>query len=299
MRLFEFKKQRTRNLFWGLFFVSPWIFHLFAFLVYPIFASLYFSFTDFNMLLYKGDWIGLGNYRELFEGDPMFFISMRNTLWYSFLALSIGVTVDIIAALLLNMKVWGLAAYRTILFLPAMVPGVAAAMTWVWILNPKHGLLNAMLASIGIDGPYWLASPRTAMISIVMVTTWASGQMILIYLAGLQDIPTHLYEAAEIDGANAWHRMRYVTLPLLTPQVLFNLVMGSIGTLQEFARPYVMTGGGPANSTYTYGMYIFHRAFQAMRMGLASSAAWMLFVVVLILTIIILRSSRRWVVYER
>jgi len=180
-----------------------------------------------------------------------------------------------------------------------MTPAVAAAMTWVWILNPKHGLVNGALALIGIEGPPWLASPRTALFSLVLVAVWASGRAVLIYLAGIQDIPGHLYEAAEIDGANPWHRMRFITLPLLTPQMLFNVVTMLIGSLQEFAGPFIMTGGGPNNSTLLYGVYLYRRAFQDLRMGIAAAMAWFLFLVVLALTLIIFRTSQRWVFYDR
>jgi multiple sugar transport system permease protein len=207
--------------------------------------------------------------------------------------------VDIFAAFLLNLKVRGLSIYRTALFLPVLTPAVASALTWVWILNPKRGLVNGLLATIGIQGPPWLASTRTALFSLVLVSVWGSGRSILIYLAGLKEIPSQLYEAAEIDGANAWHRMWHVTIPLLTPQILFNLITMLIGSLQSFVGPFIMTGGGPANSTLLYGLYLYRRAFTNMRMGLASAMAWILFVVILTLTLLMLRASRRVVVYER
>jgi multiple sugar transport system permease protein len=290
---------RTRRLLWGLFFISPWIIGFLAFMVYPLLGSLYFSFTDFNVLRFEAEWTGLGNYREIFTQDRLFRLTLVNTLKYAAMFVTLATLLDILAAFLLSLHVRGLAAYRTMLFLPVMTPAVAAAMTWVWILNPKHGLVNGALGLMGIDGPPWLASPRTALFALVMVAVWGSGRAVLIYLAGIQVIPNHLYEAAVIDGASMWHRMRFITLPLLTPQMLFNVVTMLIGSLQEFAGPFVMTGGGPNNSTLLYGVYLYRRAFMDLRMGVASAMAWILFLLVLALTLVIFRLSQRYVFYDR
>jgi multiple sugar transport system permease protein len=290
---------KTRNLLWGLFFISPWIIGFLAFMVYPILGSLYYSFTNFNVLRFEADWVGLANYREIFTQDRLFRLTLSNTFRYAAMFISIATIMDILAAFLLSLRVKGLSVYRTMLFLPVMTPAVAAAMTWVWILNPKHGLVNGALAMLGIQGPPWLASPRTALFSLVLVAVWASGRAVLIYLAGIQDIPSHLYEAAEIDGANPWHRMRHITLPLLTPVMLFNVVTMLIFSLQEFSGPFIMTGGGPNNSTLLYGVYLYRRAFMDLEMGVASAMAWVLFVVVLLLTLLIFRLSQRWVFYDR
>lgn len=292
-------RPRTRKLLWGLFFISPWIIGFLAFMVYPLVGSLYFSFTDFNVLRFESNWVGTDNYVQIFTRDRLFRLSMVNTLKYAAMFVTVATVLDILLAFLLSLRVRGLAVYRTLLFLPVMTPAVAAAMTWVWILNPHHGLINATLKLIGINGPPWLASPRTALISLVFVAVWSSGRAVLIYLAGIQDIPGQLYEAAEIDGATLWARMRHVTLPLLTPQILFNVVTMLIGSLQEFSGPFIMTNGGPNNSTLLYGVYLYRRAFQDLQMGVASAMAWVLFLIVLGLTLLIFRLSQRYVFYER
>jgi multiple sugar transport system permease protein len=288
--------QRFR---WGMFFISPWIVGFLLFTLYPIVASFIFSFTDFNIINFSPSWVGLDNYVELLTYDKRFWLSLKNTAFYAALLIPIATVFDIFIAILLNLNVRGRSIYRTIFFLPVLVPTVAAGMTWVWILNPLHGLINSLLGSIGIAGPLWLASPSTAMLSLVFVAVWSGGRAILIYLAGLQDVPRHLYEAAEIDGASALQRVFYITLPLITPQILFNVVTLLIFSLQGFTEAYVMTSGGPANSTLLYSLYLYRRAFQDFSMGYASAMAWLLFVIILVLTLLLLRTSRHWVVYER
>ena len=292
-------KQEWRRVGFGLLFISPWILGFFAFTVYPMFASIYFSFTDFNILNFNPNWIGLENYVEMFRFDRYFPLSLSVTFRYAAMLIVLGNLITIPTAMLLNTKVRGLSWYRTLLFLPVMTPAIASALTWVWILNPKYGLINGILAGLGIEGPYWLASPNTALASLVIVAIWHSGTAVLIYLAGLQDIPAHLLEAAEIDGAGFLRRTFYITLPLLTPQIMFNVITGLILALQEFSSPFVMTGGGPNNSTLMYGLYLYRRAFLDLRMGYASAMAWLLFIMILALTIIMLRASKRWVNYSR
>ncbi|MEM7532354.1 MAG: sugar ABC transporter permease [Chloroflexota bacterium] len=288
-----------RRLGWGLFFIFPWIIGFVAFTVYPIGASLYYSFTNYNIINFTPNWVGLDNYTDLFFDDHVFWKSLRVTLYYVVMLVVLATIFDIIIAMLLNMNVIGLSLYRTIFYLPVMVPVVAATLTWVWILNPRHGLINGMLDRIGIDGPLWLASPRTALLSLVLVAVWGSGRAVLIYLAGLKDIPQHLYEAAEIDGATAWHKIRHVTLPLLTPQMLFNVVTMTIFSMQSIAAPLIMTGGGPNKSTLMYGLHLYQLAFERLRMGYASAMAWILFVVILVLTVVMFWGTQRYVHYER
>jgi multiple sugar transport system permease protein len=292
-------KRDWRQVRLGLLFISPWIIGFLVFTMYPMFASIYFSLTDFNILNYEPHWVGLENYVELFQFDRYFPLSLSVTFRYAAMLIILGNLVAIPIAMLLNAKVRGLSVYRTFLFLPVMTPAIAAALTWVWILNPKHGLINGTLAALGIEGPKWLASPNTALISIVIVAIWSSGLAILIYLAGLQDIPIHLLEAAEIDGAGFLRRTLHITLPLLTPQILFNVITGTILALQEFSAPFVMTGGGPNNSTLMYGLYLYRRAFLDLRMGYASAMAWLLFIIILVLTILMLRLTQSRVSYSR
>jgi len=292
-------RQQRRSLSWGLLFISPWIIGFMAFTVYPVVASFFFSFTNFNVINFDPDWVGFRNYVQLFTRDRLFLKALTNTLRYAGMLIVGATLLDIFAAFLLNFKVKGLSLYRTALFLPVMTPAVASSLTWVWILNPKRGLINGLLARVGVEGPYWLASPETALLSIVLVSIWGSGRAILIYLVGLKDVPQHLYEAAKIDGAGAWAKMWNVTLPLLTPQMLFNLVTLMIGALQSFVGPFIMTRGSPNNATLLYGLHLYNRAFTDMRMGLASAMAWIMFVIIFLLTVALFRLSKNRVVYER
>jgi multiple sugar transport system permease protein len=288
--------QRLR---WGVFFISPWIIGFLAFTLYPIVASFVFSFTDFNAINFSPSWVGLDNYTSLLTDDNRFWVSLQNTLTYAGILIPVATIFNVFTAVLLNLDVRGRSVYRTIFFLPVLVPSVAAAMTWVWILNPDRGLINGLLSYVGIPGPLWLASPSTALLSLVLIAIWGGGQAIVIYLAGLQDIPRHLYEAAEIDGANAWNRAIHVTVPLLTPQVLFNVITLLIFSFQAFAEPFIMTGGGPADSTLLYALNLYQRAFQDLKMGYASAMAWILFLLILTLTLLVFQMAQRWVVYER
>ncbi len=292
-------RREWQRLRWGVFFISPWIIGFLAFTLYPIVASFVFSFTDFNAINFSPSWVGLDNYTSLLTDDNRFWVSLQNTLTYAGILIPVATIFNVFTAVLLNLDVRGRSVYRTIFFLPVLVPSVAAAMTWVWILNPDRGLINGLLSYVGIPGPLWLASPSTALLSLVLIAIWGGGQAIVIYLAGLQDIPRHLYEAAEIDGANAWNRAIHVTVPLLTPQVLFNVITLLIFSFQAFAEPFIMTGGGPADSTLLYALNLYQRAFQDLKMGYASAMAWILFLLILTLTLLVFRMAQRWVVYER
>lgn len=287
------------RLLWALFFISPWIIGFLWFTAYPIISSFYFSFTDFNIINFNPNWIGLYNYEDLVVYDELFVLSLINTLKYVLMLITFATIFDILIAFLLSLNVHGLSIYRTIFFLPVLVPTVAATMTWVWILNPRYGLLNGLLDQVGIQGPPWLASPNTALFSLVLIAVWSSGRAVIIYLAGFNDIPRHLYEAAEIDGANIFQKMRYVTLPLLTPQIFFNVLTLIIFSMQAFTEPYIMTGGGPNNSTLLYSLYLYQRAFQDLDMGYASAMAWILFVIILGLTMVFIWATQRLVVYDR
>jgi multiple sugar transport system permease protein len=202
-------------------------------------------------------------------------------------------------ALLLDAKIKGLAVYRTLFFLPSIVPVVATSVLWIWLLNPQIGLVNTLLRLVGVEGPTWLASVAWSKPSLVFMGVWGVGGSMLIYLAGLKDIPASLYEAAVVDGANAWQRVRYVTLPMLTPVIFFNLVMGMIGAFQYFTQAYVMTQGGPLDSTRFYALHLFFEAFQYLKMGYASAMAWVLFIIVVGVTALLFRSQHRWVHYGR
>ncbi|MDP6115665.1 MAG: sugar ABC transporter permease [Planctomycetota bacterium] len=288
---------RQTSLLIGLAFISPWLFGFAVFMLYPMVASIYFSFCDYSVLQ-SALFIGLENYIELF-GDKVFRVSLGNTLFYAFFALGLGLVVSIGEALLLNMKVKGMAFHRTIIFLPSLVPVVALSVLWMWIFNGESGLLNAILEGVGLPAPNWLGSEDWAMPALILMSLWGIGHPVVIYLAGLQDIPRELYEAAEIDGAGSWDRFWNVTLPMLTPVVYFNVVMGIIGTFQVFAQPYIMTQGGPGRATYFYALALYDYAFMDLRMGYASAMAWILFIIILGLTLLATRVSQKWVQYDR
>jgi multiple sugar transport system permease protein len=293
--LISSSKER-RNLKLGLIFISPWIIGFSMFILYPIFASLYYSFTDYTMIS-APKWIGLSNYTKLFFRDEYFRISLYNTLYYTLFSVPLDIVFSVAIALLLNTKVEGMSVYRTIYFLPSITPVVAISILWLWLLNPQYGLVNSILRLIGIEGPGWLTDPVWAKPSLIMMSIWGTGRAIVIYLAGLQDIPQELYEAAEIDGASSLEKVRRITLPLLTPSIFFNSIIGMIGAFQTFTQAYIMTGGGPLNSTLFYGLYLYRNAFNYFSMGYASALAWILFVIVFLCSLLVFKSSGRWVHY--
>ena len=279
-------------------FILPWIIGFTVFTLGPIIASFGLSFMDYDLVL-PPKFLGLANFVELFS-DSLFYTSMWNTLYIVILAVPLGMLASFLMALLLNQKVRGLAGYRTAYFIPSIVPAVASAALWLYVLQPEWGLLNGFLSWLGIQGPGWLASEAWSKPSIILLMIWASGGSMIIFLAGLQNIPKEYYEAAEIDGANSLRRFQYITLPLMTPTIFFNLVMGVIGTFQIFSVVFVLTDGmgGPVNSTLVYLIYIYRNAFNYFRMGFASSMAWVLFVIILVLTLIQFRTARFWVHYD-
>ncbi len=290
-------KEEKKNLVKGLLFASPWLIGFSAFVLYPFLASIYYSFCYYN-ILEPPKFFGLLNYKDLIK-DPIFWKSLWNTFYYVIFAIPLGFLVSISLALLLNTKVRGLAFYRMIFFIPSLVPMVAGAILWMWIFNGKFGLLNNFLIGLGIQNPpNWLMDARYAKGAIVFMSLWGIGNAVVIYLAGLQDVPISLIEAAEIDGANWYQRVIYVVLPMLSPVIFFNVIMGIIFAFQIFAQPYIMTGGGPERSTTFYLLYLYQVAFEDFRMGYASAMAWILFVIILGLTILVTRVSRSRVYYR-
>ncbi|MDQ0900503.1 MULTISPECIES: carbohydrate ABC transporter permease [unclassified Paenibacillus] len=294
------RKQRSfrRTNVIGWLFASPWALGLICFYAIPMFASIYFSFTTYS-ILQPGEFVGLNNYKDLFN-DPLFWKSIYNTIYFAVFFVPISIFFGVALAMMLNLKVKGMAIYRTIFFLPTLVPQVALAVLWMWLLHPNFGLVNGMLASIGIDGPPWLGGEAWSKPSLILMSLWGIGHAVVIYLAGLGDIPDEYYEAAEIDGANWFQKTKTVTLPLLTPVIFYNLVMGTIGAFQQFTLPYTMTKGQgtPANSMTFYVMYLYENGFRYFKMGYASAMAWILFVIVMALTALIFISSKRWVHYQ-
>jgi len=289
--------SELRALAKGLGFLSPWIIGFVLFTAVPIGLSLYYSFCEYS-LLQPPVFIGLDNYTEMLA-DPVFWKVLWNTSVYAIVALPLGMVVALGVAILLNVKTRGQTIYRTIVFLPSLVPAVASAMLWLWLFNAKLGLINLGLRALGVaEPPAWLADVSWAMPALILMSLWGVGNTVVIYLAGLQDVPRDLYEAAELDGAGAWKQVWHVTLPGISPVIFFNLIMGIIGTLQVFGTPYIMTGGGPARSTYFFTMYLYDNAFSYLRMGYASALAWVQLVIVLLLTALAAWTSKRWVHYQ-
>jgi multiple sugar transport system permease protein len=290
-------RLESRNLLKGLAFLSPWLIGLTVFTAAPIVLSLYFSVCNYS-LLQPPLFIGAANYLHLVH-DPVFWKSLENTLYYAALALPAGMIVAIGVALLLNTNLRGRSLYRTLIFLPSLTPVVASAMLWLWLFNAKLGLINVVLEKLGMaHPPGWLVSPRWAMPALALMSLWGVGNTVVIYLAGLQDVPRELYEAADLDGAGALAKTWHVTLPCLSPVIFFNVVMGIIGTLQNFTAPFIMTGGGPVRATYFYSMYLYDNAFRYLRMGYASAMAWVQLLLVLALTGLVFWSAKHWVHYQ-
>ena len=289
-------RRERHNLRMGLLFASPAILGLLLFVVYPIGASIYYSFTSYSVLQ-PPRWVGLENYRTLLTDDPVFYTTMWNTLVMAIFTIPLSVVVAMGLAMLLNLNVRGQSFYRTIFYLPTIVPFVASSVLWLWIYNPQYGIFNAMLWYVGIEGPGWLSDPAWAKPALIIMNLWGVGSWMVIYLAGLQDVPQELYEAAELDGARWWDKTWNLTLPFMSPYILFSVILMLIGVFQYFTQVAVMTNGGPADSTRVYAFYLYQNAFTYFRMGYASAMAWLLFIFVVILTAIIFRTSARRVYY--
>jgi len=291
----------------GLLFISPFLAGFAAFTIYPVAASIYYSFCDFDILS-PARFVGLANFAELAH-DERFIHSLWNTLVFTVLAVPLMMLTALVLALLLNMKLRGQTLYRTIFFMPSIVPLVASSVLWLWLLNPDYGLVNTFLrpvldivnaaADTNFKAPGWLVDPNWTKPALIMMCMWGVGGSMIMYLAALGDVPVALYEAAEIDGAGAWRKTWHITLPMISPVLFFTLIMGLIGALQFFDQAWVMTPNGqPGDATLFYALYLFANAFLYLRMGLASAQAWLLFVVIVIATVVVFRSTRRFVYYS-
>jgi len=286
-------RQEERDFF---LFIAPWLVGLFVFILGPFLGSFYLGFTNYDGY-HSPKWVGLHNYGALIR-DDLFWTSLKVTSVYALMVVPLHIIFGLALAVLLNQNVRGLAVWRTVYYTPAVVSGVAVAMLWTWVFNPEFGLLNAGLSLVGIKGPQWLYSKTWALPALVIMSLWGVGGSMVIYLAGLQGVPTELYEAASIDGARAVRRFFAITLPLLTPVIFFMFITGIIGSFQTFTQAYIMTGGGPGNATLFYVLYLYMKGFQQYAMGYASALAWVLFLIVLLLTITLVRTSTLWVYYE-
>jgi multiple sugar transport system permease protein len=262
----------------------------------PILASLYLSFNDYAIIA-PAEWVGLANFRRMFTGDNLFWKSLWNTAYYVFAGVPLRIVFAFTLATLLNTGIRARLFYRVAYYMPSIIPGVASAVLWIILLNPRLGLINLVLSLLGIDGPNWLGSPDWSKPALIMMSLWGVGGSMVIYLAGLQGIPDSLYEAADIDGASQWRKFWSVTIPLMTPTILYNLILQIIGSFQVFGSAFIMTRGGPLNSTLFYMLHLYNFAFQYFRMGYASALAWVLFLIIICFTLITLRSSQAWVFY--
>lgn len=280
----------------GLLFISPWLFGFAVFTAGPFLVSVYLSFTRYDIVS-APRWVGLENYAVL-ASDPVFWRSLELTLLYAAVAAPIAVIAGVGLSLLLNFEVRGIGVYRTIFFLPSIVPTVATTVVFVWVLNPQIGLVNGLLRGLGIVGPAWLKEPKWTFASLILMAVWGVGGTMVTYLAGLKDIPVYLYEAALIDGANALQRLRFVTLPLLTPVIFFNLVMGVIASFQYFTQAYMLLNQqAPEEATRFLAVYLFERAWRYLDMGYASAMAWVLFGLVAVVTSLLFLTQKKWVHY--
>jgi multiple sugar transport system permease protein len=289
---------RRREARAGLLFVLPWLLSLLILTTYPVLAAFYLSLTDYNVVQ-PPTWVGLQNYRTMLTADPAFWISVKNTAFYTLLAVPLGLAGSLALALLLNLRVRGLGIYRTLVYLPALTPPVASTIIFIGMFDPEGGLINAILQQVGLPALGWLNDPTWAKPALVMMSLWGLGAGALVFLAGLQEIPQALLEAAAIDGAGPWRRFRHITLPLLTPVILFNLVVGVIGAFHVFTPALVSGGttGKPLESTLMLMVHIYRNAFRYFAMGYASALAVVLFLAVLMVTWAIFRSAQMWL-YE-
>lgn len=276
--------------------ISPWLIGFLAFTLVPMVIALYLGFTKWD-LFGAPEWAGLGNYARMAR-DPLFLQSLKVTSLYTAIYVPMEMIGGLSLALLVNQKLRGIGIFRTIFYLPSVLAGVAYVVLWMWIFNPQGGLLNTLLAAVGIQGPRWLIDPAWALPSLLLMTFWGWGRAMVIYLAGLQGVPRELYEAADMDGAGTSAKFWHVTLPMLTPTILFSLILSIIGTFQTFTSAFVATNGGPLDATLFYVLYIYRQAFQFFRMGYASALAWVLFAIIMVLTLLLFRSGQFWVYYE-
>jgi len=303
MVTFSRRSSRKRNPhFWrdtlrGYLFILPVVLGLIIWTFGPMALSGYYSLTKYK-IVNAPEFIGFQNYIDLFTRDRLFVQSLKVTLKYAAMFIVVGQITSMAMALLLTRKVRGQAFFRTMFYMPIVVPFVASSLLWRYLFNNEFGPINAVMSAFGIDGPNWLGSPDWALFSLVLISVWGGAVSTIIYVAGMQHIPEELYDAAKIDGATAVRRFRHITLPMLTPTIFFNVVTNIIGAFQFFVPAFIMTKGGPVHSTYVYNLNLYDKAFKWLEMGYASAMAWVLFGIIIVLTLFIFRSSSLWVYYE-
>jgi len=288
---------RRREAIMGYVFAAPWILGFVLFIAGPMLASIMLSFTNWD-LLSPIKFVGFSNYSKLLFNDPLLYQSLKVTSIYAFVSVPLQVVLGLVLAILLNQKIKALSFFRSIYYLPSVIGGISVAIMWRWILGTQFGMVNTLLSYAGIEGPAWLGDPQWVLVSFIIMSLWGTGGAMLIYLGGLQGIPSELYEAADVDGAGPIPKFLRITVPMMTPVIFFNMIIGIIHALQEFVAPFVMTGGGPHNSSLFLVLYLYRNAFQLFQMGYASAIAWVLFIYIMILTALVVRSSAVWVYYE-
>jgi multiple sugar transport system permease protein len=302
----KFTKRTRRNLITGLLFIAPWIVGFLAFTAYPMVSSLIISFYDYRLLqgFAGSEFVGLDNYVKLFS-DSDYRVSLVNTLYMVVLSVPLGLLCSFLCAVILNFKIRGQGIFRTIYYLPSIVPAVASTFLFIFLLNPEIGLVNGALRLVGIEGPNWIRDPLWSKPGMILLGLWGIGGTIVIYLAGITDIAPSLFEAAELDGATYWQRLIYITIPMLSPLTLYNLIIGVIAVFQFFGSAYLWAkganGGGlgaPLKSTLFYSIYLFQNAIERVKMGYAAAMAWVLFFIVLGCTVLLLKTSNRWTNYD-
>ncbi len=290
--------EKNKRSLWGYLFVSPWIIGFIVFGLYPIVMSIYYSFCQYDVLRVP-QFIGLRNFKELLFEDQYFLSSIWNTIYYTFIRTPLVIFGSLLLAVLVSNAVKGIKVFRTLFFIPSIITGVILSVLWMWILNPEYGFFNAFLNYFGIQGPLWLLDPAWSKPSIILMSIWSlGGGRMLVFLAAIQSVPKQLYEAVELDGGNWWQKFRHVTIPHISPVLFLWFIMELIFSLQVFVEAYIMTKGGPLNSTLFYNLYLYNRAFDDFDMGYASAMAWILFVITMIITYVQFKMSKKWVYYS-
>ncbi|MFD0675789.1 MULTISPECIES: carbohydrate ABC transporter permease [unclassified Paenibacillus] len=293
----SYRSHKRQQVLVGYICVLPAILGVLIFTIGPLLYSLYISFTDWTILK-PMQWIGLANYQAIFTEDLFFYDSLKATALYSIGCVFASIVFCLLVALFLNQDITGRAFFRAVFYLPSIIPVLATSIIWLWLYNPDFGIINHLLSFVGIEKQMWVNSPDTSVLSMVIIAVWGSGNVIVIFLAGLQDVPKHLLEAVEIDGGGWWHKLTSVTIPLMTPIIFYNVILGFVNSITAFTQAYSMTQGGPENSTLFYAFYIYREAFQRQSMGYASALAWVLFIIVSFFTYLLFKSSSGWVHYE-
>ena len=289
-------QREKAQLKWGYFFIAPAIIGLFCFNFGPMLFSMGISFTSWDVIT-PWKFIGIENYKNLFK-DPLVLKSLQVTAYYTLLSVPLVTCIPLFIAMLLNTNVKGMSVFRTIFYIPSIVPVVASSAIWMYIYNPMYGLLNSIIRALGGSSHNFIFSPKEVIPSLAVMAVWSAGNTVVIYLAGLQGVPRQLYEAAELDGAGPVARFKNITVPMMTPIIFYNLVMAIIGSMQTFTQSYIMTDGGPSNASLFYSLLVYRTAFKQSKMGYSAAMSWVLFVIIAALTGLVFKTSNKWVIYE-